>query len=150
MIWWGIFEFTLTGLKKLPVLSWITKINHNFLDNRFLNGFGREEYFSVFYEKLSNLIKEVSSWSSCVAEMPTIVFSDGSLNNDSFVGVLFHVYFDIQWSLIEMAYMAVNLQKYSQCNRKFRDNFSEVLLSLQEDICSDLIYLGFRKFSDVS
>ena len=126
------------------------KIKHVFGNNRFLNDFGREENFSIFYEKLLDVIKEVDSWSNCVAEMPAIVFSDGSLNNDSFVSALFHVFFDIQWSLIEMAYMATNKQKYDHCNQKLRDNLLEILITLQENICSDLIYLGFRKFSDVS
>ena len=146
---WDIFVSTPTGII-LAIPHQITEIKYNFDFDRFLNDFGKDENFPMFYEKLLSLVKEVSSWSSCVAEMPAIIFSDGSLNNNSFVGALFHLFFDIQWSLIEMAYMAINLQKYNQCNRTFRDSFSEVLLYLQENLCSDLIYLGFRKFSDVS
>lgn len=85
-----------------------------------------------------------------VSDMPSIIFSGGSLNNDSAVSVFFHVYFDIRWSLVEMAFMASNLRKYSESARKNREKISEILSQLQESLCSDLMYLGLRRFPDVS
>ena len=96
------------------------------------------------------IIEEIGTWSNSISEMPAIIFSEGSLNNNSAISTLFHVYFDIQWSLVETVFIAVNFQKYSDSSRKFQDKFLKILLNLQENICDDLIYLAFRTFSDVS
>lgn len=84
-----------------------------------------------------------------MADMPSIIFSGGSLNNDSAVSIFFHTYFDIRWSLIEMAFMASNLRKYSESTRKNREKFAEIVAHLLEGICSDLMYLGLRRFPEV-
>jgi hypothetical protein len=81
--------------------------------------------------------------------MPSIVFSRGSLNNNSPIAVLFHTYFDMKWSLLEIAYMATNLRKYNENSRKSREKFMVILQQLEESLCGDLLYLAIRKFPEV-
>ena len=105
---------------------------------------------SLLYITLEDIFKHISLWMTPVADMPSIIFSGGSLNNDSAVSIFFHTYFDIRWSLVEMAFMASNLRKYSESARKHREKFAEILAQLLEGLCSDLMYLGLRRFPEVS
>lgn len=95
------------------------------------------------------MIEQTCLWLTCVSDMPSIVFSSGSLNNNSQIAVLFHTYFDIKWSLLEIAYMATNLRKYNENSRKSREKFMVILQQLEESLCGDLLYLAIRKFPEV-
>lgn len=117
---------------------------------RFLSDFETDSELTLVYNTLTEIFKQITLWMTPVSDMPSIIFSGGSLNNDSAVSVFFHVYFDIRWSLVEMAFMASNLRKYSESARKNREKISEILSQLQESLCSDLMYLGLRRFPDVS
>lgn len=104
----------------------------------------------MLYEKLTQVIKHVSSWLGCVSDMPSVIFSNGSLmNNNSATAILFHTYFDVKWSLLEIAYMAANLRKYNESSRKSRESFVEILLLLEESLCGDLLYMAIRRFQEV-
>lgn len=119
--------------------------------SRFLSDFGKEEELVTIYDKLTEIVGQISSWLSCVSELPSIVFSVGtSLNNSSAISALFHTYFDIKWSLIEIAHMATNLRKYNEGSRKSRENFLDILQQLQENLCSDMLYMAIRRFPEVS
>ena len=103
------------------------------------------------YESLTEIVKEICSWLSCVSELPSIVFSTGtSLNNNSAIAILFHTYFDIKWSLLEIAHMAAHLRKYNEGSRKSRESFMDILKHLKEDLSGDLLYLAIRRFPEVS
>ncbi|XP_046635826.1 protein MMS22-like [Daphnia pulicaria] len=117
---------------------------------RFLSEFGKDDELEVLYEKLTEIIEQTCLWLTCVSDMPSIVFSSGSLNNNSPIAVLFHTYFDIKWSLLEIAYMATNLRKYNENSRKSREKFMVILQQLEESLCGDLLYLAIRKFPEVS
>lgn len=118
---------------------------------RFLSDFGREEELVSFYDKIVEIVRQVSLWLSNISDMPSIVFNSGSLlNNNSAVALLFHTYFDIKWSLLEIAYMAANLRKYNEGARKSREKFAEILRQLQDSLCGDLLYIAVRKFPEVS
>ncbi len=114
-----------------------------------MSEFGKDDELELLYEKLTEMIEQTCLWLTCVSDMPSIVFSSGSLNNNSPVAVLFHTYFDIKWSLLEIAYMANNLRKYNEDSRKSRENFLVILQQLEESLCGDLLYLAVRKFPEV-
>lgn len=117
---------------------------------RFLSEFGKEDELTLLYEKLTEIIEDAHLWLTCVSDMPSVVFSGGLLNNNSPGAVLFHTYFDIKWSFLEISYMASNLRKYSESSRKSRENFLVILKQLEESLCGDLLYLAIRKFPEVS
>lgn len=85
-----------------------------------------------------------------MSDIPSIIFSGGSLNNDSSLATLLHVHFDIKWSLVETCYMAANLRKYSESCRTYRERFAEISTKLQESLCADLMYLSLRRFVEVT
>ena len=116
---------------------------------RFLSFLGREEELSLLYENLTMVIQQMDLFMSSVSSMPSIVFSGGSLNNDAPIAIFFHCYFDLRWSMIEMAYMAANLRKFNESCRKSREKFAEIVSRLQEGLCDDLLYLALRRFPDV-
>jgi hypothetical protein len=88
---------------------------------------------------------------SCnIADMPRIVFSEGSLNNNSATANFFHVYFDLRWTLIETCFMACEIRNFSDSSRSDRERLSVILTQLQEQLCTDLIYIAAKLFSDVS
>lgn len=104
----------------------------------------------MLYENLTEVVEDACLWLTSMSDMPSVVFSTGLLNNNSPVAVMFHTYFDIKWSLLEVSYMASNLRKYSEGSRKSREKFSVILQQLEESLCGDLLYLAIRKFPEVN
>ena len=111
---------------------------------------GREEELTLLYEKMLSIIQQLNLFMNTVSSMPSIIFSGGSLNNDAPIAVFFHCYFDLRWTMIEMTYMAVQLRKYNESCRKWRDKFAEILIQLEEELCGDLLFLALRRFPEVS
>lgn len=115
-----------------------------------MSDFGKEEELELVYEKLAEFIRNTTLWLGSVSDIPSIVFSNGSLvNNNSSTAVLFHTYFDIKWSLIEITYMAANLRKYNESCRKLRESFTEILQNLKKSLCDDLLFMAVRRFLEV-
>ena len=68
-------------------------ININLFCFRFLTDFDTEmSELSLLYTTLEDIFKHISLWMTPVADMPSIIFSGGSLNNDSAVSIFFHTF----------------------------------------------------------
>ena len=116
---------------------------------RFLSGCDRGEQLKTFYGIVARVIDELRTLATNVTDMPRIVFNDRFLNKNSPTADIWHSYFDVQWTLIELSYMAAELGGESCSSGPLREQLAGVSSQMQQRLCADLIYAACRQFSNV-